>query len=213
MLNVSPKDTKLAEHKLEEALLGFNPTSRVVKLALYSDPLSFRAVEYTSGWFSNPVEIVERTASQWHLCRPAPWTYLSYCPPGQWSLSSTPLPKNLQVKRAKGKCIMKRKRRKLNACISTLRANSPMSPLLLKLLDEINSLAYKIKELIDAELKAKENRAISKIKINSRYFFTYAKQFAKVHLSVAPIKDQNCKLQTDPSRLSYSRTSTYLLTE
>ena len=204
VLNVTVEDTKLSEHRLVEALLGFNPTTRVQATNPSPDPLSFRAVDihqadydainshlFQIDWKSLKENLHNDTCGDQFL-------ELIRLTVLQVTLLHSP-PKNFKSRRSKDKYIMKRKRRKLNARISALRANNPNSPILPKLLDDVNSLTYEIKELIESELEAKEDKAISKLKINQRYFFSYAKRFAKVHSTVSPIKDQNGELQTDPS--------------
>ena len=94
---------------------------------------------------------------------------------------------------------MKRKRRKLNAQISALTQNNPTSRKIEKLKTEVNLLTFEISELVIKQLNEKEAKAASTIKTNPRFFYSYAKRFAKVKSSVAPIRDINGTLKMDPA--------------
>ena len=58
---------------------------------------------------------------------------------------------------------------------------------------------FRVKELIDHQSEANEDKAVNTIKTNRKYFFSYAKRFANVKSSVSPLKDKNGNLETLPS--------------
>ena len=55
---------------------------------------------------------------------------------------------------------------------------------------------YDIKESIIKELDSREAKATETIKANPRYFFSFAKRFAKTQSTVGPISDQESKTAT-----------------
>ena len=68
---------------------------------------------------------------------------------------------------------MKRRRRKLNARLSALRQHNPNSQNIARLTTEVNNLTYNIQEAILKDLAAREEKAVSTIKSNPKYFFSY----------------------------------------
>ena len=59
-------------------------------------------------------------------------------------------------------------------------------------------LTFEISELITKQLNENEAKAVSTIKTNPRFFYSYAKRFAKTKLSVSPIRGNSGTLKTDP---------------
>ena len=93
---------------------------------------------------------------------------------------------------------LKVKRRRLNARIAALKKRNPSSANLKKLINEVNTIAYNIQQKIVSELQNNETRAVSKIKENPRYFYSFAKKFAKTKSSVSPLRDDSGILVDDP---------------
>ena len=209
VLKVDVKDTKMSEHRIVESLLGHNPTSKSDTKTPLIDPYSFRAVdihradyqainEQLSGieW-DNLKGLIQNDPCGEQFLELIRLTVL------QITLLHSPVknktPGLSKSHKARDKRIIKRRRRKLNARISALKRDNPSSPILEKLLREVNLLTYEIKELIEKELEYKEDKAIATIKANPRFFFSYAKRFAKVKSTVSPIKDSDGILQPEPS--------------
>jgi hypothetical protein len=65
-----------------------------------------------------------------------------------------------------------------------------------------SELEIEIRDAIRLEATNKEKRAIEKIKINPRAFYTYAKQKSKTFSNIGPLLDKENKLQTDPLVMS-----------
>ena len=208
VLNVVVEDTKLSEHRLVEALLGHNPTSKPETKVPCIDPFSFRAVDVHQADY----DAINKQLSEidWKSLQDS----LQNDPCGEQFLELIRLTV-LQItllhspqktrkghrksNQAREKYMIKRKRRKLNARISALKQNNPTSPALEKLCEEVNLLTFEIRELVEKQLEANEDKAVSKIKANPRYFFSYAKRFAKVKSTVSPIQDADGNLHTKPS--------------
>ena len=96
-----------------------------------------------------------------------------------------------------------RKKKRLNSRINCLKYTDS-SPLdsktvkLQKLNDERASIELQIKVDIKQERIREEQNAISKIKVNPKAFYSFAKKSAKYKSSVGPLLDENDQLQSDP---------------
>ena len=66
-----------------------------------------------------------------------------------------------------------------------------------KLQRKLDLLEFKLIESHKKEERTKERRAISTIKENSRYFFTYAKSKSKVNVPIGPFEDHG-NIISDP---------------
>ena len=64
------------------------------------------------------------------------------------------------------------------------------------------SLEINIRDSIKEEGLKKERYAISKIKTNSRAFYTYAKRKSKTHTNIGPLIDENKILHSDSTKMS-----------
>ena len=93
---------------------------------------------------------------------------------------------------------MKRNQRKLNARIRAIQAKNPQSLLIPKLTEEVNLLAYNIQTEIIQNLNDKEQKAVSTIKHNPKYFFSYAKRFQKTKSTIPVLRDLSGTLTADP---------------
>lgn len=208
VLKITVEDTKLSEHRVVEALLGYNPMMKSeMKLPLL-DPFSFRAVDI----HQSDYEAINNqlAAIDWDLLQELlqddtcgeKFLELIRLTILQITLLHSPakkIPGRKNTRRTREKFNLKRKRRRLNARIKAIKQRNPASPILANLLQKVNLLTYEIKETIEKELDANEDRAVSTIKCNPKYFYSYAQRFAKVKSTVSPIKDQNGDLCTDPS--------------
>ena len=83
--------------------------------------------------------------------------------------------------------VLNRKRRKLSARLAALRANNPSSTKIQKIEDEISIIHFHIKEAYNSEQCHREKLAVAKVLSNPKYFFSYAKRFAKYKSNVGPL--------------------------
>ena len=118
---------------------------------------------------------------------------LLYSPPKEREKGSQ------RSRKEREKYCLKRSRRKLNAQISMLTQRNPTSANLPKLQHKVSLLTYDIRDMIMKDLNSKEVRAVDTIKTNPRYFYSYAKRFAKTKSSVSPLKKEGDDLTNDPA--------------
>ena len=73
---------------------------------------------------------------------------------------------------------LNRKRRKLNSQLKALKDRNPLSTKIKKIEEEINLIHFNInfKEAHCAEQKHQEMRAVAKVLVNPKFFFSYAKK-------------------------------------
>ena len=105
--------------------------------------------------------------------------------------------------------ILYRKRRKLNARLNCLKVHYPNSPKVSKLNTELNLLEIQIRDAIEDELNTKEKKAVTNIKECPRYFFSYAKRFAKTKSNIGPLRDNSGNLKHKPEEMANILQSQY----
>ena len=76
-----------------------------------------------------------------------------------------------------------------------------MSPKIKKIEEEINLIHFNIKEARCAEQKHQEMRAVAKVLVNPKFFFSYAKKHSRVKCNVGPLS-KNGTLINNPSEMA-----------
>ena len=100
----------------------------------------------------------------------------------------------------RNRLILIRKRKRINSKINYLKyiSKEDNSKKIEKLTKKKLQTEEDIKELIKAELIAKEIDAIIQMKKNPRFFYQYVKKFQKTESRIGPMKDKEGTLHTDP---------------
>ena len=86
--------------------------------------------------------------------------------------------------------------------IESLSAKNPNSRKLKTLRAELYDIERKIKESIINQRAANEIKALECIKKNPRYFYSYAKQFAKQVSTVGPLLNNEGNLEHKPKAMA-----------
>ena len=205
--------TTLSDHDLVEALLGYDMLQPKDETSPVIDPHSFRAVDYHRADFdAMQQEFADFDwAELWLACDGDKDSYLErikltvlevtlkHSPKKVTTSTTTSKPKQGR-KKNRLTCVMKRRKRKLNARIRALEQVNPQSPTLRKLKDEVNLLAYEIQQTILQTLNQREERAVAAIKENPKYFFSYAKRLQKTRSSIPLLRDSDGILTDDSSK-------------
>ena len=97
---------------------------------------------------------------------------------------------------------LRRRKRKVKAQISALSERKPNCQKLVKLRAELHDIDKKILDSISKQNLEREGKAIAKIIQNPRYFFSYAKRFAKRKSTVGPLLNENNDLEHDPKKMA-----------
>lgn len=222
VVETDTSDTQLSDHRLVELLLGYNAIDQTPQHKEEIDPHSFRAVDYHRADFDSMNK--QLSTVNWenlqNLCSNdddedgSQFLELVRLTVLQITLLHSPLKQKAagdpKSRKAREKYTMKRRRRKLNARISALKARNPHSANLPKLSNKVNLLTYEIRDLIMKDLNLKETKAVDTIKTNPRYFYSYAKRFAKVPSSISPLRDEHGNLHTNPQEKAEILQSQYV---
>ena len=209
ILEVQSEVTTLSDHLMVKCILGFNPISPR-RIDNPPEPWSFRAINCHKGDLEALDADLDRV--NWHtlkgLCDdegdPDGAIFKELLIQTVLQLSMKHCPPKIRPsggRKSKGEkelISLKMKRKKINKKVSSLKAGNPASNKISKLESEVNLIAYQIKDVIINQLNEKENRAVSTIKTNPKFFYSYAKRLAKCKSTVAPLKDANGELIDDP---------------
>ena len=67
---------------------------------------------------------------------------------------------------------------------------------------KLSAIELQLQESYRAQEHDEENKAIDKIKSNSKYFFSYAKRKSKIRAPVGPLKDQTGNMVSTPEGMA-----------
>ena len=224
IVETSTTDTQISDHKLVQLTIGYNPMKPERRTPRTTDQHSFRAVDFHRADFD---KINSQFASiDWPLLKElcdkegdgSDFLELIILTVLQVTLINSPRKpvnsageeKHRKTRQSRDRYILKRRRRKINARICALKEKNPTSSNIAPLTKEVNILTFEISELIVRHLNEKEAKAVSTIKTNPRYFYSFAKRHAKTKCSVAPIRDSHGVLKTEPAEKAELLQSQYL---
>ena len=97
---------------------------------------------------------------------------------------------------------LRRRKRKIKPQISALVQANPNSGKLVNLRAEMHDIEKKLKDSIAEQKREAEGKALAKIIENPRYFFSYAKKFAKKKSTVGPLLNKDKVLEDDPKKMA-----------
>ena len=211
VIEVSTQSSKLSDHKLVDCTLSFNPTSGTTSAATPVDPNSFRAVNYHKADTAAMNEALSTV--DWNMlqllcdeCGDIDGTLFTKLIvltvlqiTIQHSETKNPNRKGGKNKMEKELASLKMRKRKMNRKIQYLKENNPSSQNLQKLELSASLAAYEIKDVILSNLDQREKNAVSTIKSNPKFFYSYAKRLAKTKSSVAPLKNGEGALTNNPA--------------
>ena len=95
-----------------------------------------------------------------------------------------------------------RKKRKLKQRLLIIESRNPSSPNIIPIKKQIQEVLEKLKSHIHAEIDKREKIAISKIKTNPKYFFSYTKKKARIKGAITQLFDNHGKLVTDTESMA-----------
>ena len=102
----------------------------------------------------------------------------------------------------RNRLILIRKRKRINARINIVKYVKPMKSRneLEKLEKQRQKIEEEMKELIQLEIEKKEMHAISLMRKNPKFFYSYTKKFMKTESEIAPLQDEEGKLNNEPEK-------------
>jgi len=224
IVETNTTDTQISDHNLVQLTLGYNPMQPERRTPKVFDKHSFRAVDFHRADFDKMNS--QFSAVDWPLLEElcdkegdgSDFLELITLTVLQVTLINSPKKpvddpggrKRAKTRQSRDRYILKRRRRKINARIHALKEKSPTSNKIAILTKEANILTFEIRELIVHHLNEMEAKAVSTIKTNPRYFYSFAKRHAKTKSSVAPIRDSHGVLKTEPAEKAELLQSQYM---
>ena len=207
--HVSTSETRLSDHNLVSVKLTYNPSDPITHPLPDIEKHSFRAVDFHSCDF----EVINSKLQEinWEdlqaLCDNeddqdgSMFLSLFNLTVLQIFLANAP-PKPqgkdvLKNKFSRNRRVLNRKRRQLSARLRALQTHSPSSPKIGRIKLELSTIHIKIRDSHVDQVEARESEAVKVVKSNPRYFFSYAKRFAKSKSSIGPLKTEDGSLTQD----------------
>ena len=114
------------------------------------------------------------------------------------------VPKRKASGKRKGNCIprtrriLMRRRGKINKQLASAVTDCKR----IKLSTELKDIEKKLKESYQAEKSEMEHRAVTAIKKNSKYFFSYARKFSQISSAVGPLIDIASNIVSCPAKMA-----------
>ena len=111
---------------------------------------------------------------------------------------------NKQInKHTRNRKTLKRNKRNIQNTLNMTKSLFPEKTNKIKSLNKkLNDIHIKIRESIEEQQREAELRAVLTVTENPRYFFSYAKKFAKRKSTIGPLLDQNKNLQQEPKKMA-----------
>lgn len=201
--NVTSTDTSLSDHKMLDVMLSFNPTSPSRPHVNVFDDNDFRSLDFSKADFE---EINDQLSLiDWNSLRgqcsqeefPALFTDTLF----QVCQSHVPK-KKIKTGRPKVLHALRRKKKRLQTRLDAINSNGGNPQHARNLHNQISLICYDIKEAIYEELDHREQKAVDKIKVNPKYFYSYAKSFSKVQSKISMLFNTQGEVETDSTRMA-----------
>ena len=212
--SIKSSSTCLSDHNLVEVVMKYNPLKGTKAHVIPKwDPHSFRGRNLVTAEFDNMNDDLSKV--DWssmmtkceedydgdkdgshfvHLLRN---TVLETCISNTEPKKSGPVNKGSRNKR-----ILIRRKKKLKARLLALKSKNPQSEKIKKLENELFLLHVQLKDVIFSELAGEEQRALDSIRVNPKFFYSYAKRFSKVRCNVGPLIGGDGCLTNNPSSMA-----------
>jgi hypothetical protein len=200
--DVNSESTEMSDHDMVNVLLSFNPGLMEEAQASYLDEMSFRSLDFNRADFETINDVLQNV--DWRELResssfeefPAQFTkkVLTVC------VDNVPR-KRPPTGKPKLYNSLRRRKSRLKIRLSAAKCGNDTTRIK-KLEDEIGLVTYDIKEAIVNHLDQREKKAVEKIKVNPKYFYSYAKSFSKVKHNITALLNHEKKLVTERKDLA-----------
>jgi len=203
--HVDVRPTKISDHNMVEIFLSYNPCHPNISVPPLFEAASFRGLDFNKANFDGIRSGIEEidwaavaeekgldnfpgalTTSLLSICQ-------EHCP-----LKRPPKRHNSCKMRN-----LSRKKRRLQDRLDRAVSNPLSSPELTTVLEnDIALLHYEIRDAIVSERNFKEEVAVGKVKSNPKYFYSYAKRFARQKQSISMLFDKQNNICSDPKQIA-----------
>ncbi|XP_063688434.1 uncharacterized protein LOC134821660 [Bolinopsis microptera] len=203
--HVSISDTPLSDHRRVEIFLSYNPCSPT-----HSDPpdfidSSFRSLDFNKADFSSINDMLSSVdwAQLINLCDkedfPELFTLITL------QICQIGCPKKIPPKTQTRSSVRipSRRKRKLQTQLEAAKINPHSPPTQIESLNRKLALAHMdIRDAINQDLLYREQQAVSKVKENPKYFYSYAKKFSKKKSNISMLFDGNGAIKSNPKDIA-----------
>ena len=203
--HVDVRPTRISDHNLVEIFLSYNPCQPNVSVPPLFEAASFRSLDFNKADFDGIrcgiEEIDWAVVADENGLESFPESFATtllgicqeHCP-----LKRPPKRQNSCKMRN-----LSRKKRRLQERLDRALSDPLSSPETIKRLENsIALLHYEIRDTIVNERNFKEEVAVGKVKSNPKYFYSYAKQFARQKQSISMLFDEQKNICTDPKQIA-----------
>ena len=203
--HVASSDTQLSDHRLVEIYFSYNPCQPSCSSPPIYEPASYRSLDFHRADFDGINRALHdidwndlaETCNDEEFPEIFSQTLLQTC------MSNCPLKAPPQRKGSRTMRILSRKKRKLQNKYDELMKTPHTPQSQLESLDrKIAMVHYDIREAIRSEHRFREEQAVSKVKCNPKYFYSYAKRFSKKKQTISMLFDNSNNVHTDPSKIA-----------
>ena len=208
--NIQSIETPLSDHNIVKINMTYNILSPQKKKEIKIPRDSFRSLCLKKAKFSDINEHLKTI--NWDelkdICSPDEFPELLRLTLLQISMLYAP-EKSKQSKKlnpfTRSRNILRRRRRKVRAQINALASkNKDTGPTskLFKLRLELYNINEQIKTSVHTQQKNEESKAVSNIKENPKYFYSYAKKNNKLKTTIGPLNQPSGQLTDDPQAMA-----------
>ena len=198
--NVSSVKTDISDHNMVDVMISFNPASSYRPHINKFDEDDFRSLDFYQADFDELSRKLREV--DWDVlkasCTDQEFPVLFTDTLFQISKSVVPLKKSPTGK-PKALNALRRKKKKLRTRLTAVCDVSGSNCQRAKELEnQIALICYEIKEAINSHLDSREHKAVSKIKSNPKFFYSYAKSFSQTKSGVTMLFNADKQITTDP---------------
>ena len=199
--HVSTSDTILSDPRLVEIFWSYNPCSIDPPTPPDFEDSTFRSLDFPKADFtgiSSKIESVDWN-QLWEASCPEEFPKLFTQKILQICESCCPRKVPPKSKTSPLVRILSRRKRKLQSQLSTAK-NDPHWPQgrIVALHRKLALFNMDIRDAINLKLKNQEEQAVTKVKSNPKYFYSYAKKFSKKKCSISMLFDENNNISSNP---------------
>ena len=201
--NITSKQTDLSDHNIVDVMMSFNPTVSDSPHVHLFDEDEFRSLDFNNADF----EVINERLHEvdWEDLRSS-CTYQEF--PALFTdtlfqICSSVVPKKKKpTGRPRALNALRRRKKRLKARLRALEQSNGDPGRISQIKNDIALICYEIKEAIVKRLDQREKNAVSKIKANPKFFYSYAKSFSQTKSSINMLFNKDGDVTTNKKEMA-----------